>query len=95
MMKRIIRIISKGIICFITALATLIISWLCYYNVRYSYAMKLEYNQEVFEYKDSVVAHLIAVTVFLIIVWAVHDLSKYIKSRLNFRGGAGLVLFQS
>ena len=59
-MQRAKDIIEKVMIIIVSILGLGISLYLCYYSFRYSYSMDLEYNQQIFEYVDSLLLHVIS-----------------------------------
>ena len=70
-MEKGIKILEKMMIAVVGAIGLFMALYLSYYSMRYSYSMKLEYTQEVFEYADSIGLHLAAIVLFVAILFMV------------------------
>jgi len=64
-------IIKNIMIGAVSAIGCILAIFLSYYSFRYSYSMKLDYNQEVFEYVDSLGLHFAVILVFLLLIGAI------------------------
>ena len=80
-MEKGIKILEKIMVAVVGAIGLFMALYLSYYSMRYSYSMKLEYTQEVFEYADSLLLHLISIVIFIAIVVIVALVMK--KSTMN------------
>ena len=61
-------IIKNIMIGAVSSIGCILAIFLSYYSFRYSYSMKLDYNQEVFEYVDSLGLHFAVILVFLLLI---------------------------
>lgn len=65
------KVIEKILILVVVILGLISSLYLLYYNLRYSYAMDLKYNQETFEYGDLIWLHVLSLVLFCFVVLVV------------------------